>query len=412
MRAVNVYSPKAENLSRHEMLAWVNNILKSKYTKIEQLCTANQEHEYIYNFKILQGGFRKMSVEKVIPIERLVKGRFTDNLEFLQWFRKFYKANEKDKDEDQDGPKVSPSGGASTQRHVSVSPKRSAEETPEKSSKPTTTSDETIADTSLEGKATDHSCEVETHPGDNNTEPEPMSNINLVSQKIVAYASFKEPEDPATDESSDEMSLSGGSNMSESMSDISKISHKTFTFMRYEGPATDQSSDEETHPDPEPEPISNTSLVSQKTVTSTSFKGRAIDESTIVINEKNISNSRFAGTPIDQSIENKIDADANKTPKPMSNTSLMSHKPDFDSSFMGTDQPLATMAEKLFKKVLRERDVFYSKCRDIEVICHESQNIERMPKIRLLLNILYEQSDNFRPPNVPMEWEDLNEEHQ
>nr|XP_017035214.1 microtubule-associated protein RP/EB family member 3 isoform X5 [Drosophila kikkawai] len=376
MRAVNVYSPKAENLSRHEMLAWVNNILKSKYTKIEQLCTgaaycqflnklfpksvpltrvkftANQEHEYIYNFKILQGGFRKMSVEKVIPIERLVKGRFTDNLEFLQWFRKFYKANEKDKDEDQDGPKVSPSGGASTQRHVSVSPKRSAEETPEKSSKPTTTSDETIADTSLEGKATDHSCEVETHPGDNNTEPEPMSNINLVSQKIVAYASFKEPEDPATDESSDEMSLSGGSNMSESMSDISKISHKTFTFMR------------------------------------------------------------FAGTPIDQSIENKIDADANKTPKPMSNTSLMSHKPDFDSSFMGTDQPLATMAEKLFKKVLRERDVFYSKCRDIEVICHESQNIERMPKIRLLLNILYEQSDNFRPPNVPMEWEDLNEEHQ
>lgn len=39
--AINVYSTNvtAENLSRHEMLAWVNNALQSNFTKIEELCT-------------------------------------------------------------------------------------------------------------------------------------------------------------------------------------------------------------------------------------------------------------------------------------------------------------------------------------------------------------------------------------
>lgn len=39
--AVNVYSTSMtiENLSRHDMLAWVNDSLQLTYTKIEQLCT-------------------------------------------------------------------------------------------------------------------------------------------------------------------------------------------------------------------------------------------------------------------------------------------------------------------------------------------------------------------------------------
>jgi len=51
------------------------------------------EHEYINNFKILQGAFKKTSVDKIIPVEKLVKGRFQDNFEFVQWFKKFYDAN-------------------------------------------------------------------------------------------------------------------------------------------------------------------------------------------------------------------------------------------------------------------------------------------------------------------------------
>lgn len=39
--AVNVYSTSvtSENLSRHDMLAWVNDSLQLNYTKIEQLCS-------------------------------------------------------------------------------------------------------------------------------------------------------------------------------------------------------------------------------------------------------------------------------------------------------------------------------------------------------------------------------------
>ena len=29
----------------------------------------------------------------MVPIERLVKGRFQDNFEFVQWFKKFFDAN-------------------------------------------------------------------------------------------------------------------------------------------------------------------------------------------------------------------------------------------------------------------------------------------------------------------------------
>lgn len=92
--AVNVYSTNvtSENLSRHDMLAWVNDCLHSNFAKIEELCTGaaycqfmdmlfpgsvpmkrikfktNLEHEYIQNFKILQAAFKKMGVDKVPEI--------------------------------------------------------------------------------------------------------------------------------------------------------------------------------------------------------------------------------------------------------------------------------------------------------------------------------------------------------
>merc|ERR1712168_349626 len=54
---------------------------------------AKHEHEYINNFKALQNSFKKMGVDKVIPVERLIKGKFQDNFEFVQWFKKFFDAN-------------------------------------------------------------------------------------------------------------------------------------------------------------------------------------------------------------------------------------------------------------------------------------------------------------------------------
>merc|ERR1719412_2025304 len=47
----------------------------------------NLEHEYIQNFKILQAAFKKVNVDKIISIDKIVKGRFQDNFEFVQWFK-------------------------------------------------------------------------------------------------------------------------------------------------------------------------------------------------------------------------------------------------------------------------------------------------------------------------------------
>lgn len=117
--AVNVYSTSItqETMSRHDITAWVNDILCLNYTKVEQLSSgaaycqfmdllfpgcislkkvkfqAKLEHEYIHNFKLLQASFKRMNVDKIIPVEKLVKGRFQDNLDFIQWFKKFYDAN-------------------------------------------------------------------------------------------------------------------------------------------------------------------------------------------------------------------------------------------------------------------------------------------------------------------------------
>lgn len=34
-----------------------------------------------------------LSALQIIPVEKLVKGRFQDNLDFIQWFKKFFDAN-------------------------------------------------------------------------------------------------------------------------------------------------------------------------------------------------------------------------------------------------------------------------------------------------------------------------------
>jgi len=100
--------------SRTELLTWLNDLLQLNYTKIEQCgtgaayCqimdsiypgdvplrrvnfTTKLEYEYVQNYKILQQTFDKHGVDKAIPVQRLMKCRFQDNLEFLQWMKKFW----------------------------------------------------------------------------------------------------------------------------------------------------------------------------------------------------------------------------------------------------------------------------------------------------------------------------------
>lgn len=109
--------------SRQELVAWLNQLLQLNITKVEQcgtgaaLCqvfdsifmdvpmsrvkfNVNSEYAYIQNFKVLQNCFNKHQVDKPIPVQSLVKCKMQDNLEFLQWTKRYWDLNFPDHDYD------------------------------------------------------------------------------------------------------------------------------------------------------------------------------------------------------------------------------------------------------------------------------------------------------------------------
>lgn len=103
-------------VSRTDLLAWLNELLQLNYTKVEQCGTggaycqildsiygdipmsrvkmnAKHEYEFVANFKVMQTAFKVKKIDKPIPIEKLVKCKMQDNLEFLQWMKRFWDSN-------------------------------------------------------------------------------------------------------------------------------------------------------------------------------------------------------------------------------------------------------------------------------------------------------------------------------
>ncbi|KNC84232.1 hypothetical protein SARC_03533 [Sphaeroforma arctica JP610] len=100
-----------------QLVDWVNDLAGTHHTKVEQLCSghaycrifvdlfpgtlnmkrvkesATFEIDKISNLKVLQKAFMTVKVDKTVPIEALVRAKYQDNLEFVQWFRKFHEAN-------------------------------------------------------------------------------------------------------------------------------------------------------------------------------------------------------------------------------------------------------------------------------------------------------------------------------
>lgn len=51
------------------------------------------ELDWLSNWKLLQTAWKQIGIDKIVPVEKLIKGKFQDNFEFLQWFKKFFDAN-------------------------------------------------------------------------------------------------------------------------------------------------------------------------------------------------------------------------------------------------------------------------------------------------------------------------------
>jgi len=104
-------------VGRVELLNWLNELLKFDYTKVEQTASgvahcqimdalypgkvplhkvnfaAKHDYEFISNFKVLQSVFDKLGLDKHIDVPKLVKSKYQDNLEFLQWMKRYFDLN-------------------------------------------------------------------------------------------------------------------------------------------------------------------------------------------------------------------------------------------------------------------------------------------------------------------------------
>jgi RP/EB family microtubule-associated protein len=99
---------------RKELLDFFNDLLELNLKKIEETAPgaiacqltelifpgsiplakvsweARTDYEFIQNYKLLQVAFTKKSVQRYVDVDKLIRAKYQDNLEFCQWLKAFY----------------------------------------------------------------------------------------------------------------------------------------------------------------------------------------------------------------------------------------------------------------------------------------------------------------------------------
>lgn len=130
-------------VGRKEIVDWINNMCELNIGKIEDTASgaiscqlldimhpgqvpmskvnwsAKQSFEFVGNYKILQTCFNKLHIDKAIDVDRLIKGQYMDNLEFMQWFKAFFERSVQDKgDYDAVAQRTKGKGASKCQNHL------------------------------------------------------------------------------------------------------------------------------------------------------------------------------------------------------------------------------------------------------------------------------------------------------
>merc|ERR1719199_1359196 len=52
--------------------------------------SARADHESIPNYKVLQQAFDRSGIQRHIEVDKLIRGKYQDNLEMLQWIKTYF----------------------------------------------------------------------------------------------------------------------------------------------------------------------------------------------------------------------------------------------------------------------------------------------------------------------------------
>lgn len=113
-------------IGRKELLDFFNDLLDLNLTKIEQTASgavacqitdlifpgsipmskvnwaARSDYEFVQNYKLLQNAFTKNCVQRHVDVDKLIRAKYQDNLEFCQWLKAFVDQSGRTRGDDYD----------------------------------------------------------------------------------------------------------------------------------------------------------------------------------------------------------------------------------------------------------------------------------------------------------------------